>query len=919
MKNSVNALTKTRKAQITMFILLGLALLVIFGLIYYVGSMQSRVRMQASITKMTSDILQSKALTAYTERCVQDTLENATMLLGRQGGYIYKEQQGSKIPFDIETIDYQGSKISYLILPLDRIPPSSPCYSSDNPPAYCGFIYDAEIFPELGKYNYGKNKMQKLYRNQGIYSIQSQLEHYLNTMVPKCADFTALQQQPELLQYTITEGSPSAETKFDEHAVSVILTYPIKFKVSGIPPITQLLKFTAKVDVRFRDIYEAAQDMASKDNRYLEYDIYADTKTGFFQGKGLKFIKIKKDAILSTIPISADTDIIRIEDNISLIGTDPFVFQFARKNRYPVLDYIPGVYPPKEIVDIAVLENETILIDPMARDPDEVDMTYSYLGWKQDYCELWNDATRTTSKIPVPTPPDTWQDSPEFKQTKRKAKISLTHGDAGFHNTTVQVSDLKLSDFQIVRILIELILKTRLVLDNFYPDIDNDIISIEDPYKFDATDTTWLIDPTAIYTFSWIDETIKTVLFYTIGHFQDVVKCVIHPSFFECPVDKNHDENVADMSANQLQLIHPQSRLKYEVITSGVLNQTYSEVLDLKIKECLPHGNPTHPLAYPYHEFVDRNNDGVLDFNAFGEFETERIDPFQANHTCCGSTGVIRSGQKPTIIEVPVCRPDTSIANPPADLAVEEAGGYPPKLMLRKDPIYPTFLGGQGIGLNNIYLRIFWQKCSNRGNAISGKDAKDEYWLIKDCKDPIPGEEDESCQGPALDTIFCNNLDVDPENPECVNYAPGTSFENEFLRGDKRYDGTCNENPKCSKNEFNGYGAGGPYLTTGWCNGQGECRNPNLIDMVCSKSCGAECEEVDDCSHVSKTSTCTVKSRENGYWHGEEKIQYTTEKTRTRTALDCRTQQDCACHYSSWSDPCIEIREDPYITYCYCD
>ena len=129
-----------------------------------------------------------------------------------------------------------------------------------------------------------------------------------------------------------------------------------------------------------------------------------------------------------------------------------------------------------------------------------------------------------------------------------------------------------------------------------------------------------MIDPTAIYTFSWINSVINKVLYSSTGLFTDpnLIKCAIHPSFSKCPSDKNHNENISDMTANQLKYSYPKSRLKYEVITRGILNQTYSEDLNLEVKECLPNENPTHPLPFPYHELTDKDKDSKLDYDAAG-------------------------------------------------------------------------------------------------------------------------------------------------------------------------------------------------------------------------------------------------------------------------------------------------------------
>jgi hypothetical protein len=151
-----------------------------------------------------------------------------------------------------------GDRIPYLIGSLpSSIPPWYPCTNPDNPPGYCGFIYNETLFTNLGAYRYGENKLPKFYRSEGRLSIQSQLENYLNKMIPSCANFTALVNNPELAAYNITNGTPSTEVRFDENSITVDLKYPITFQVQGIPPIIKFVNFSSTLNVRFKRVYDS--------------------------------------------------------------------------------------------------------------------------------------------------------------------------------------------------------------------------------------------------------------------------------------------------------------------------------------------------------------------------------------------------------------------------------------------------------------------------------------------------------------------------------------------------------------------------------------------------------------------------------------------------------------------------------------
>lgn len=877
------------KGQISIFIIIGIVFLIITALIILLLPDKTQEGVEGAVEQKTN-IFQSKELIHLTETCLRDKLLESVNLIGLQGGYIYKDQTGSKIPFNVETYVHENTKVPILIQPLDTIPPSYPCHSSenihDNPNAFCGFS-NTELFPNLSKYNYGKNKLQKLYKNRGIYAIQAQIEHYLNTQIPECTNFNDLKNNSVFNKYKITEQPPVAELKLEENSISIVLDYPIRFEIPGLTAEQRTLKFSVQEDIRLKNIYQAAQEMIAKDNIFIDYNIYTDTRTGFFKNKELNFNKIRDKAKLNKIVATPEIEIIQIIDSGSNINAQPYIFQFARKNRYPVLDYIPKSYPPKKIADIAVLYNQPIEIKPIAADPDGTQLIYSYEEWKADYDEVWQGdeySLQSRSKQNKALTRNQWTSSSDYINSKRNTKISTTLQEAGFHEVIIKASDSVLADFQKLVILVELVLRSDHKSYNFYDDVPNNWISIEDPYILDASTSTWVIDPSAIYKIQWFDAAKNSAIFQDTNKFEDIQKCILHPSLGSC----DQTEDIADMSKNKLSYQYPQSDIKFKIQTFGRINQSLEKDLGLQVKQCLPHSHPTHKFAYPYHELVDNNNDGNFDIDETGSFLKEPIDPFLANHSCCKKDGEIEKDSKVIIAQYFTCYTNPRRPNPPADLAIQEDSNA----LKLSTPVYiiPTYMS-EG-DTNDIYERRFWQRCANRGNALTG-EAVDEYWRHINCNDKNPSQgEDESCQGPALAPELCNNLD---QNPECYSYT-GTTFELEFREQFKEFenydyaDGLCNNNFKCSTSDIiGGYNnASGNYLAQATCDGRGGCTRP--VNLKCQiGSCGADCSDnIDVCTDTEKPVTCDYPSG-------------TETKTATRTPLSCTK---CRCKYSAWSDPC---------------
>lgn len=885
-----------------MFIIVGIMILFVFILLFYMVNLREKIRAQANIQKMTSDLLQSEAINFYTTKCLEDALAEGLYLLGQQGGYIYKDQPGSIILTDIDYVNYYDTRVAYLLEPNQYLlPPKYPCLSLTNPPVYCGFINNITLYPSLDQFIYGNKHINTLFKDPSTSStIQAQLESYIENQTKECTNFTFLNHLPEFEHYTIVEEPLEAEVIFTEDDVAVILDYPITFSLPDFKPVTHILRFNSRANVRFKKIYNAISDMIGLDWRDLNYDMLVDTKIGYYISKTRPFSLIKDNATLIREDINIYDNLFIINDSKSELKGKPFIFQFARKNRYPVLDYIPkknitSLNPDFGPVDIAVFENDTLTITPSAKDPDEDNLSYSYHGWKADFITIWNDTSHNWSYLSSLI--NYWHNSSAYNLTQRIANITLTHEDAGFHNTTVNVSDMLLNDWQIVRILVELILHSNPVPINLYDDVPDDMISIEDPIILDGCSSTWIVDPDANYTFTWKDH--DRLIFQSNGSFQSSTKCIVLPSALPCQNDCNlpyqHSENIINMSANRLVLDY--SNISLNVTIVGILNQTDTAYLNATVKQCLPHYNP---YSYPY------------------PYQQPGLDPFQADHTCCSEDGTILTGKECFNYTYYDCRPDLqSLLGGsrltkeiyPATKTIGElplSSPSPPLLINPLNLILPTFSPNYPDNryMNDIYQREFIQLCGNRGNACSGIWT-DIWALKKECKGPdISKGEDESCQGPAQNPSKCCNYPENPSglciNDQCYNYNQyNNTFEKAFslpnVNG-RTADGICNNNENCCIGDGLGnYNIGGNKVCLGNCNpNSGDCDAVYNSRCVIGR-CGAECSTANTyhCTDTSRIVNCY-------YWTGTDFDQTpeTILMSRTRTVNRCTN--DCQCQYNNW-------------------
>jgi len=406
----VNILTKT-KAQITIFMILGIILLLTFILLYFISDIAKKPAGKERVEETFENALASQSIKQYVTSCLENALQDGLIILGNQGGFLFIDQ-GSIIPRTlVKTAQLNQENITYLIRPVPLQPPWYPCFTPENPPGYCNFTNNLTRFPKLYSYSFGTSKLPFLTKKQGAFSIQAQLEQYVSSYTKRCINIQSLIALPELAGYNISEGNISANVSFGANDVSAIIDYPVSIS-SGNKKISKVISYGAKINIRFLKIYESVNDMIQKDNNYLEYALVEDTLLGFFLGNPLKFRELYGATITKIqIPNNTYDNIIIINDSLSKIKGEPYAFKFAIQNRIPVLDYIE-----KKILD----ENSQLTIYPKASDPDEDPVSITYTGWRAE-------------SFP---------------------SLIVTSSDIGYHLTTVHASDAQLEDYQDVEILV---------------------------------------------------------------------------------------------------------------------------------------------------------------------------------------------------------------------------------------------------------------------------------------------------------------------------------------------------------------------------------------------------------------------------------------------------------------------------------
>lgn len=491
---------RMKKAQITIFMIIGIILLVVFGFMFYVTSITAERELEESVSQTTGDLTETTAIKYYVTTCLDNALVEATKLIGLQGGVFYPGQPGSLIdPTDpvfseFNYVEYKGSRIPYYITkPKDsggeeqgqqvERPPFYPCYSSNvkipdifkGPKCYESYSHTDEIYTlgnsmypplYLCKEEYVVEQMGGAWCNCPLkycdFSIQEQLEVYIANYTKNCANIT-----PEKFPgFEVRAGDVKARVLPSDEDLSVIIDFPIEIRIEGYKPVTEVMQFFSYQPVRINKIYRAVFGLQTatdtliyKDTHNSTFDITRDSYE-IFRDIGLSGVTIQR----IPHPEYLDVSIIIINDTSKehLLAGENFIFRFARENRNPALNYISsepcsgdsdgdGVF---ESYDFCILEGDAVIIEPLGFDPDnpgKEEVVYRYHGWK------------TPSEGPSmiadmePGLKNLWEDSDLYKRPGEGKCVNIVTGltetercasyttnkvnDQGPHNITVEIAD----------------------------------------------------------------------------------------------------------------------------------------------------------------------------------------------------------------------------------------------------------------------------------------------------------------------------------------------------------------------------------------------------------------------------------------------------------------------------------------------
>jgi hypothetical protein len=240
----VKRVRENKKAQATLFIIIGLIILLAIGIFYYIRTTvieaQVDIALKQDTAKGDAVVVQN-----YVSSCLNDIAETGLLLLGQHGGYINLSRS------DVHNQDF-------VIDEADATASDAASFGTLQIPYWW---YEES--------SHGCTRCSITTKNiPTIEIMEEQITVYVEENLKTCLDaFTSL----EVQGYTITEqGAPLIATAISEQAVYVQLEYPLAITKEGAT--SSLENWYVEIDVPLQEIYNAATEVVRMEikNQFVE-------------------------------------------------------------------------------------------------------------------------------------------------------------------------------------------------------------------------------------------------------------------------------------------------------------------------------------------------------------------------------------------------------------------------------------------------------------------------------------------------------------------------------------------------------------------------------------------------------------------------------------------------------------------------
>lgn len=235
-----------KKGQITLFIIIGLVILILVGIAIWYYTMVGEEAVIPDIARVAQVPADVQPIESYIESCLIEKAIEALEKLGDRGGYIEPEKHGLSVgtePTESELVNFApGSDLN--------VPYWFYLKSNNKCTGRCEF----QIVPENELY---------LYRKSGEVSIEGQLDEYINEHLATClADFQVFRDQGFVID---PMGEIKTTTKIGIQNIEFYVNYPLAIERNGRVVIEH---YYVVIPLNLRKIYEQAVIITNLEGEY---------------------------------------------------------------------------------------------------------------------------------------------------------------------------------------------------------------------------------------------------------------------------------------------------------------------------------------------------------------------------------------------------------------------------------------------------------------------------------------------------------------------------------------------------------------------------------------------------------------------------------------------------------------------------
>ncbi len=245
-----------KKGQITIYIIIGLILLLIVGLVLYFTTREAREEMQAAQPRLAELPAKIEPVRQAVQSCITRLGKDAIVRLGSQGGYVDDVQLKSNPVFSTE-----GNSVDYNSLAGPKV-------------AYWWYMKSSNKCNEGCEFD---SKRPPLKREDGGRNIEQQIDDYVNQNLPECV----LTVQPPGCQVQQADD-PFIQSHITEKSVYFDGKYKLTATCEDQTAIVD--EYYISLDVNLGDMYDLATNITNFQIQYNMLEQATTTILGLYSG-----------------------------------------------------------------------------------------------------------------------------------------------------------------------------------------------------------------------------------------------------------------------------------------------------------------------------------------------------------------------------------------------------------------------------------------------------------------------------------------------------------------------------------------------------------------------------------------------------------------------------------------------------------